>query len=331
MDSFAGYQILETLVTGTLPEVYLAQKGDGSPVHLKVFRREGRSGDETLRIKRDLEALRKIEHARIMPVLESGSQDDALWYVVPVPQGHSLEHELETRSQTSRDGFALNEVLQIAIGLAEALGYLHENGLVHGHLDASNIYLTPVMGLVLGDSFPGLATGKAATEEVAGLRYASPEQIQLDSVRPPSDVYQAGLLLYHFLSGRLPLEDENPFQTVLRRMQEEIPPPSRTRSGCPEELDRIILKCLRPAAEDRYPDMNEFLSDVLRLDPVSGVLLPGAEMVGDVEEEMDPFAGLLIPGERKPQVLEPASAASALIPGALAGLLIIALVLYLLR
>ena len=207
MESFAGYEIEETLSGSSRPAVYKARAPDGLQVHLKVYSAEGRSGDETLRIKRDIDALGKLECARIVPVVASGEQEGSLWYAVKMPPGRTLAEEFQSRFFDSNSGFTMEEVLQLAIGLGEALGYLHERDVVHGDLSGDNILVVPVMGPVLREHFPGVASGKASAEEVSSIRYASPEQVQLETVARTSDVYQAGLVLYYALTGKLPLED----------------------------------------------------------------------------------------------------------------------------
>jgi serine/threonine-protein kinase len=331
MDSFAGFDILDTLSEGSRPAVYKAQDGDGLQVHLKVYPPEGRSGDDTLRIKRDIEALGKFECARVVPVVATGEEDGSLWYAVKMPPGSTLAEEFETRFAEGGPGFSVEDVLQLAIGLGEALGYLHERDVVHGDLSADNILMVPVMGPVLREHFPGAATGKAAAEEVSSIRYASPEQVQLETVSRTSDVYQAGLVLYYALTGKMPLEDENPFQTVLRRMQEEMPPPSKFRDGVPDELDVVLLRCLKADPTLRYKDMNEFLEDVLRLDPSSGQLLPGQAMDVEREPEYDPLAGLILPGEDRPEPATAGDILSAVVPGILVGVVIVFVFMILLR
>lgn len=331
MESFAGYDIVENLAPDARPAVYKARDPDGLEVHLKIYSAEGRSGDDTLRIKRDIEALGKLECARIVPVVATGHEDGSLWYAVKMPPGRTLEEEFQSRFGDSNSGFTMEEVLQLAIGLGEALGYLHERDVVHGDLAGENILMVPVMGPVLREHFPGVATGKASAEEVSSIRYASPEQVQLETVSRTSDVYQAGLVLYYALTGKLPLEDENPFQTVLRRMQEEMPPPSRFRKEVPDELDAILLRCLKPNPRERYPDMNAFLEDVLRLDPVSGQLLPGHAPDRDEEPQYDPLAGLILPGEDRPEVASAGDILSAVVPGILVGIVLVFVMLFLLK
>jgi serine/threonine-protein kinase len=328
VESFAGYEIVEALETGGSQEHFRVKTKDGAKAVLKVFRRKGRSGEERLRLARDLEALAEIQHARILGLLASGIEEGDHWYLVPEAEGPTLQREIDHRLIQMKQQFSVAEVLQITIGLGEALGYLHENGMVHAGLDPSQIHLMPVIGVVLKEVVP-VSTGSLPEREGSSeSRYASPEQIQGDEVTPASDVYQVGLLLYHLLTGKLPLEDENSFQTVLRRMQEEMPPPSRIRQEVSEEVDHIILKCLRPQLKDRYPDLNAFLEEVLRLDPQSGELLPGEDAVGEARDEADSLMGLLLPAEPPEKAILEVSLMSTILPGAVAGLLVLLVVLY---
>lgn len=331
MESIAGYQIIEAMDGGDRAEGYRVRAAGGEELLMRVFRRADLTGEAAHRIQRDVDQLTRLECARIVPVVAAGVEGEDIWYVARPPGQRTLAAELDERLGDPARPLSLEEVLRLAIGLGEALGYLHERGMVYGDLAGENILLVPVLGPVLREAFPGANTGKAADAQASSLKYASPEQVQLEQVQATSDVYQAGLVLYHALTGRLPLEDENPFQTVLRRMQEDMPPPSRFRAEVKEELDTILLRCLKPRAEDRYPDMNAFLEDVLRLDPVSGQLLPGEAIEGETRDNIDPMMGLIIPSEKPTSAREDFSVVSAVLPGLVLGVLVVAALLFFLQ
>jgi hypothetical protein len=203
----------------------------------------------------------------------------------------SLEGLLETRHEGGGI-LGIEECMRLAQGLGEALAYLHEQKIVHRDLKPDNLLVDEAFDVTLMDF--GLVKDFDRSEMTAeGMvmgtpRYMAPEQTQGQPVAAAADVYQVGLILYRALTGRLPLEDENPFATALRRMQEAIPPPSRERPGIPPGLDRILLKSLRYKSEERYADMGAFLVDLAKLDPRSGNLKPGESMPGSLAERSVP-------------------------------------------
>ncbi len=294
MEEFAGYRIERPLGEGGTAHVYLARRGEEPPVALKVLKKSHRTHQMSARFLREIQAMAKLTHPRILRLVDHGSVGDDLWYAMEYRSERNLEEVLRER-HADGGSLTIREFLVLARGLGDALAYLHSQAIVHRDLKPENLLVDEELRPTLMDF--GLAKDFERSEMTAeGMimgtpRYMAPEQAQGRATDRTADVYQSGLVLYRALTGSLPLEDENPFATALRRMREAVPPPSRARPNLPPGIDRILLKCLRYRSEERYPDMAAFRAELDRLDPKTGDLLPGQSMPGSMAEVRTPPSG----------------------------------------
>ncbi len=171
----------------------------------------------------------------------------------------------------------------VALGLAQALEYVHSRGILHGDIKPANVLLTLHHGPQLLDF--GLARAPDSVEGAdiklygGTLPYMSPEQLEAflssspslwKAVGAPADLYGLGLLLDELLTGRSPdLPDPTlPLPRAIRALlgRRAAPPPSRIAFGpsMPETLGRIVARCLAFLPSDRYPDARSLVEDLRR-------------------------------------------------------------------
>lgn len=147
--------------------------------------------------------------------------------------------------------------------LLDALGFIHDHGVVHRDLKPSNILMTPQGVLKLMDF--GVAR-PAEFEEVtsAGLvvgtyAYMSPEQAEGKDVDGRADIYAVGVLLYELLTGRPPFVGATPMELMWKHVHEVPPDPVRLRPEADPELAKIAQRCLEKDPRGRYPDARSVL------------------------------------------------------------------------
>ena len=247
------YQVEHKLGEGGMARVYLAHDiRHNRPVAVKVFK-EGIELDPE-RFRREIEVTAQLTHPNIVPVFDSGTTDDLLYYVMPFLTGRSLRDLLRAGSS-----MPVSEALRIACEVAEALGVAHEKGIVHRDIKPENILL--VAGHAIVSDF-GIAhvvqafhrTPLTATGGLMGtFGYMSPEQSVGLPVDARTDVYALGCVLWEMLYGE-------PFVDVMASVSADSPIPSlrERRPDIPERADQAIQRALELQPADRFADGAEF-------------------------------------------------------------------------
>ncbi len=236
----------------------------------------------------------QLSHPCIIPIFDVGKLASGTpCYTMMRIRGRSLRDVLTgiRRGERWTEGFSRRRLLDVIVQVAHAVGYAHHRGVVHRDLKPANIMLgsygqvyvvdwgiAKVLGTAprsQGEGPVRLAFTRAQTRHgiVKGTpTYMAPEQAQAlhDRVGPPTDVHALGLILFEILTGESarPIGDAAEVLSTAREPVRESPEQRRLASGAqvdpiPEELDRIVMTCLREAPEDRYPD-GEALADALQ-------------------------------------------------------------------
>jgi serine/threonine protein kinase len=310
-DPYAGkqidqYKIIQEIGHGGMGTVYLANRADESfdkQVAVKLIKRGMDTNAVLKRFVMERQILANLEHPNIASLLDGGSTEDGLPYLVmeyveglPITR-YCDSHDLDTNGR-----------LELFQKVCAAVSYAHTNLVVHRDIKPSNI-------LVAEDGTPKLLDFGIAkllnpellfdTEEATATmfrvmtpEYASPEQVRGLPVTTASDVYSLGVVLYELLTGRRPfkLESHMPEEAAKIILTEEPPKPSSVVDNEPVDqktfdydqrptadddrrtfrprvqdlrslrgdLDNIILKALRKEPERRYPTVQEFSEDIRR-------------------------------------------------------------------
>ena len=110
-------------------------------------------------------------------------------------------------------------------------------------------------GLVLPTAILGEVTLTGEGEILGTPHYMSPEQAkgghELDE---RSDIYSLGAVAYYLLTGRPPFQADGRTAVLIAHARDPVEPPSRVRPGIPEDLERVVLRCLAKPPDQRFPD-----------------------------------------------------------------------------
>jgi PAS domain S-box-containing protein len=223
-----------------------------------------------------LETLKKIEH-------EYSLRDelDSAWAVRPLAVSEQRGQTTlvlqdpggETLDRFLAGPMEMTPFLRIAIGLATALGGLHERELIHKDVKPTNVLVNPatgqvrLMGFGIASRLPRERQSPEPPEFIAGtLPYMAPEQTgrMNRSIDSRSDLYAFGVTLYEMLTGTLPFTASDPMELVHCHIARQPTPPCVRLKGIPEPISAIVMKLLAKTAEERYQTAVGVESDLQR-------------------------------------------------------------------
>src|SRR5438067_9827363 len=215
------------------------------------------------RFLREAKAAARLRHPHIVPVFDAGRDADRYYIASAFVDGKPLSEAI------GEHGLDFRQAAEIVRLLAEAVGYAHEQGVVHRDIKPHNVMLDAADRPHLMDFGLAVRAGEAEklTNDGAVLgtpAYMAPEQAagQKGEASPLSDQYSLGVLLYELLTGRTPFSGP-PAAVVYRVIHHDPPAPHTVRPDVPPDLETICLKAMAKRPTDRYP-MCKMLADDLR-------------------------------------------------------------------
>jgi len=178
----------------------------------------------------------------------------ALYYVQTWHEGATLEGWLKNGRH-----FSVPEIIQTGISLARALGALHRRSIVHRDIKPDNVHLGAdgeMRLLDFGIAISGLSPQSSVRAQAGTPSYIAPEQFNGAAASPQSDLYAAGVTLYHALTRKYPYGEIEPFQHP--RFGDPAPP-TRYRPDIPVWLENVLLKAVARDPAARFETAEEFL------------------------------------------------------------------------
>jgi len=280
--SIAGRFVVESLIaTGGAGSVYRArQLALDRTVALKVLRPDiARDRHFVERFKREARAASRLDHPNSVRVFDFGHVDASLLYLaMELVEGRTLH-------QVIQEEWPLGDrrVVDIMSQVLSAIAVAHEMEVIHRDLKPDNIMIIPAtsddgdaMELAKVCDF-GIATLGAAPRDGDGSGpaggpwttmdgslvgtpgYMSPEQARGEAADRRSDIYSAGVILYHLLAGRPPFDGENAYFVAMKQISDTPPLPS-VHAAVNAELEAVCLRAINKAPGDRYDSAREMRS-----------------------------------------------------------------------
>ena len=266
--AFAGrYQIIEELGHGGMGRVYRALDTKlHEEVGLKLIRPEIALDQKTLeRFQNELKLARKISHRNVGRMYELMEDRGAHFITMEYVPGEDLRSFIRRSGQLTV-GKTISVGKQVCDGLNEA----HRQGIIHRDLKPSNIIIDREGNAKIMDF--GIARS-LATKSTTGLgvmigtpEYMSPEQVEGKDVDPRSDLYSLGIILYEMATGRVPFEGDTPFTIGVKQKSERPKSPREFNAAIPEDLNRLILKCLEKDRSARPQSAAEVRAELERIE-----------------------------------------------------------------
>ncbi|HET8566555.1 MAG TPA: protein kinase [Solirubrobacterales bacterium] len=265
------YETGEKLGTGGMSNVYKAtDRILERTVAVKILA-EHLSDDERFvaRFKREALAVAKLIHPNIVQVYDTGVDEGRHYIVMEYVEGRSGAQILQRHGPVEPETAA-----EIGVQACAGLDYAHRRGIIHRDVKPGNLMIVggPVGGgeMIVKLTDFGIARAIEQTRitqvgsVVGTAAYLAPEQVRGEEATPATDVYALGVVLYQFLTGRLPYEGSSLAELAVRQQNEKPLPPSTYNSDVPETLGAAVLRALEGDVNRRYASADE-LATGLRL------------------------------------------------------------------
>jgi serine/threonine protein kinase/tetratricopeptide (TPR) repeat protein len=300
-----SYEIIDIIGEGGMGSVYRAARADEQyqkQVAIKVVKLGLGTPFALARFRAERQILADLEHPNIARLLDGGTTEDGLPYVVmELVEGQRLDEYCDAHK------LATTERLNLFLQICAAVQYAHQRLIIHRDIKPGNILVNAegvpkLLDFGIAKILESNEAIKQPLQTISLVRlltpeYASPEQIKGAAITTASDVYSLGVVLYELLTGRAPYnvpthtphelsravcetEAERPSVAVLRKLRpnkEETRPAhdsslTATLEGSPErlskrlsgDLDNIVLMALRKEPQRRYGSVEQFREDIRR-------------------------------------------------------------------
>ena len=261
------YEVIEELGKGGMGKVYrVFDKTIKEEVALKLIRPEIAGSERTIeRFSNELKFARKIAHRNVCRMFALDEEEGTHFITMEYVRGESLKSMVRMMGQLSAA-----QVVSLAKQVCEGLAEAHRLGVVHRDLKPSNIIIDKegnarIMDFGIARSLKEKGITGAGVM-IGTPAYMSPEQVDAEEVDKRSDIYSLGIILYKMVTGKLPFEGDTALSIALKHKTETPLDPKQFNAQIPEDLSRVILKCMEKDREKRYQETKELLSELSKIE-----------------------------------------------------------------
>ncbi|MEE2787005.1 MAG: serine/threonine-protein kinase [Myxococcota bacterium] len=267
------YQLLEEIGSGANGTVYKAvQHPVGRTVAIKFISRHlSRELDNRARFFDEAKALARVNHPSVVTLYDFGESEGQLFMVMEFVEGEELAAVI------NREG-AINgaRVIELAKQLLGALVETHELGLIHRDLKPANMMVFRSgtgeerikildFGLAILRDDPGGGARLHETRRLGTPGYCAPEQCVGRPIRPSTDLYALGVVLYEMLTGVMPFRGKTPWMVIEQHLNQDVPKMPQSLA-VPDSLESLVRLAMAKKPEARFPDARSMLTRLLEIE-----------------------------------------------------------------
>jgi serine/threonine protein kinase len=270
--TIAHFTILEKLGEGGMGVVYKAQDTKLDRVVALKFLPEQATAteEERARFIQEAKSAATLNHPNVCTIHGIDEYGEPASGGAPPVKHHFIQMEcvdgVTLRGKIPENGLKLQDAVDYAIQIGEALQEAHSKGIVHRDIKAENVMLNEKNQIKVMDF--GLAKLRGTTRltqtssTIGTLAYMAPEQIQGEEVDSRSDIFSYGVLLYEMLTGRGPFRGEHEAAMVYSIVNEDPHPLEQIRTDVPQTVIHLINRSLEKDPADRYQSMSEIVGEL---------------------------------------------------------------------
>ncbi|MGB2888252.1 MAG: protein kinase [Candidatus Acidiferrales bacterium] len=270
------YSIVEKIGAGGMGEVYRARDTRLDRIVAVKVLPTHLADSAALRERFDREArtIASLNHPHICTLHDIGHQDGIDYLVMEYLEGETLAQRL------AKGPLPLEQVLQYAIEIADALDKAHRKGVTHRDLKPGNVMLSKSGSKLLDFGlaklkpeaapatvpFSQLPTAKDAITAqgtiLGTLQYMAPEQLEGKEADARTDIFAFGVVVYEMATGKRAFEGTSQASVISAIMSLDPPPISTLQPMTPPLLDRVVKKCLAKDPEERWQNAHDLMSEL---------------------------------------------------------------------
>ncbi|MDA2935056.1 serine/threonine-protein kinase [Acidobacteria bacterium AH-259-D05] len=273
--TISHYKVIEKIGQGGMGEVYLAEDSRlERKVALKILPQHlSERADLRERFEREARAVSSLNHPHICTLYDIGEQDGIHYLVMEHLEGETLAARLE------KGALPLEQTLEYAIQIADALDKAHRQGVVHRDLKPGNIMLTKSGAKLLDFGLAKLRATEAPQENLSALpteqanltaegtilgtlQYMAPEQLEGKETDSRTDIFAFGAVVYEMATGKKAFEGKSQASLIAAIMEKDPPPITSLQEMTPPSLDHVVKRCLTKEPENRWQTAYDVMKEL---------------------------------------------------------------------
>lgn len=259
-----GYALGERLGNGGMGAVYravqpLVEREVAIKIILPMY---ANHPDFIRRFEAEAQLVARLEHPHIVPLYDYWREPGVAYLIMRLLRGGSVQSLLRSGTTLSSEA-----ILRMMEQIGSALSASHRAGVVHRDLKPANVLLDEDNNAYLADFGIAKNLSSSSSETLADMvigspDYISPEQIRSEFVRPQTDIYALGVMLYELLTGKVPFRGNTPFDVMSQHLNTPLPGLAENRIGLPKSLDDVIEHATAKDPLQRYENVEVMLNDL---------------------------------------------------------------------